>query len=793
MKLRLASAVSFGPAPGSPPRGLCAVGWPSRGWLACLLCLWSTAPALAQEPQAPASPPAAQTTPADQLPDQSSNKCEILPNLWKCAGNVELGLPGATFKFFADELDFYLDTRRIVARGNVVFSDTEGRIAADEVEFNVTDGTGTFRNASGSMTMGAGLSLADFAGQDPDVYFRGEIIEKIGPRRYKITRGAFTTCVQPTPRWEATSKSVYLNLDDYAFARNMVLKVKGVPLLYLPAIYYPIQDDGRATGFLLPTYGTSTVRGQAITNGFFWAINRSQDATLVHDWYTKSGQGAGGEYRYVASDRSEGNVRIYGFSRKETTFTEDGETSILPANNSFQVTGTANQSIGTRLRARAYVDYFSDILTQQLYNQNIYRATQSRRTIEGSLSGNFGVTSTSVHFQRNEYLTGGDSTSVYGSAPRVSVSVAPQMLFGTPIYASVNTEFARIPNEQINDGVVTSDRTLNKVDLSPMLRMPLSRLTYLSANATASYRTTYYSRSVDAKGDLTDAALTRQFLSLRSELIGPVLTKIWDTPTRTTTERMKHVIEPTFVMDYTTEISNQARVPVLNDASDFVVGGAARVTYGVTNRLLYRSRPVEGERSQTREFLTVGVNQTFYTNRQSSLFDTTYVSYSRRPRAVDLSPVAVTARFSPTLTLDTTARIEYDVSGNGLQIFTVGSTMNTLRTSGNVSYSRQRPSPLSDVSSYVSGSSSLRLRDGRVTGLYALSWDVARNYVVSQTMAWTYMAQCCGIQADAQIFSYPANSGIPIPSDRRINVSVVLAGLGSIPTFFGGAFGGGVR
>ena len=85
--------------------------------------------------------------------------------------------------------------------------------------------------------------------------------------------------------------------------------------------------------------------------------------------------------------------------------------------------------------------------------------------------------------------------------------------------------------------------------------------------------------------------------------------------------------------------------------------------------------------------------------------------------------------------------------------------MNTLRTSGNVSYSRQRPSPLSTLSSYISGSSSLRLRDGRVTGLYALSWDVARRYVVSQTMAWTYMAQCCGFTAEAQIFSYPDTSG----------------------------------
>ena len=80
---------------------------------------------------------------------------------------------------------------------------------------------------------------------------------------------------------------------------------------------------------------------------------------------------------------------------------------------------------------------------------------------------------------------------------------------------------------------------------------------------------------------------------MRTEVIGPVLTKIWDTPESTRTERMKHVIEPTFAVDYTTEFANQSQVPNTNDAADQIVGGAARVTYGVTNRLFYRGRPTE--------------------------------------------------------------------------------------------------------------------------------------------------------------------------------------------------------
>ena len=59
----------------------------------------------------------------------------------------------------------------------------------------------------------------------------------------------------------------------------------------MPIFYYPVQKDDRATGFLIPTYGSSTIRGQSLSNAFFWAISRSQDLTLLHDWYSHDGPG----------------------------------------------------------------------------------------------------------------------------------------------------------------------------------------------------------------------------------------------------------------------------------------------------------------------------------------------------------------------------------------------------------------------------------------------------------------------------------------------------------------------
>ena len=87
------------------------------------------------------------------------------------------------------------------------------------------------------------------------------------------------------------------------------------------------------------------------------------------------------------------------------------------------------------------------------------------------------------------------------------------------------------------------------------------------------------------------------------------------------------------------------------------------------------------------------------------------------------------------------------------------------------------------------------MRDGRVTANYLLSWDVARGYIVNQSVSTSYMAQCCGIQFEYQKFNYqPSTITSPtLPADRRFNVNVVLAGLGSVSNFFGAFGGGGVQ
>jgi LPS-assembly protein len=728
-------------------------------------------------------------TPISLINQSDSWRFEVISaDHYRWIGQVEMQV-GPQMKFSADQIDVFTDPNlRLVASGNVVFTNPEGRISAESVEFNVVDRTGVFEQAAGIMSLGPAVDRAQFGGQDPDVYFYGQRIEKISAQSYKVTRGGFTTCVQPTPRWEVTSGSVVLNLKDYAIARNMLLRVKGVPLMYLPVIYYPIKDEERATGFLLPTYGNSTLRGQAISNAFFWALGRSQDVTLYHDWFTNTGQGAGAEYRYVSGQSSFGNVRFYRLAQHQAEFRQGGSVSVLPSQTSYQVAGNGNQAIGTNIRLHERVDYASDLVTKQLYQQNVYQASNATRTVEAGLSGTWGGLSSSALFQRTETFTGTDQSQIYGSTPRITGSWAPQRLFGLPVYGSVNSEYAQLPYRTIQKGKVTSDTSLGRMDLAPAVQAALSKLTFLTVNSTMSYRTTYYSRTTDAKDPFL-----RRYLVMRSDIIGPVFAKIWDTPDSGFSERMKHVIEPAFTVDYATNFANGGRVPILSDVADRVIGGSSRLTYGLNNRFFYRARSTNAAPGATVQYLTIGLQQTYYTNPLSSLTDTNYVSASYHRLPSDLSDVALNVRVTPKAGIDANTRFEYDVQGKGLQVMTTGvsaswSSLNSGTSTATINFSRIQPESSRTPTGSFGGATTLSFLQGRVKGGYALTWDIQQAALLNQGVTLSYLAQCCGIQTEFQKYKYPQSIG-PIPSDRRFNVSFVLAGLGTFSNFFG-AFGG---
>jgi LPS-assembly protein len=705
----------------------------------------------------------------------------------------EAGTANAGQKFFADDLELNVRTGELTARGNVVFQTPTARIAADIVVFNTKTKLGTFSNASGSASLGdRGLqNRSMFGTMEPDVYFYGQEIEKIGSDKYRINKGGFTTCVQPTPRWEIVSNNATVNLHDYVVLRNAVIQVKDVPVFYLPVLYYPIQEDDRATGFLLPAYGSSLAMGSSISNAFFWAINRSQDATFFHDWMFSRGNGLGTEYRYLLGPQAQGNLRYYWLDENEAIV--NGQTRNARRSQTLQ--GGLSQNLPLGLSARARVDYFTNVTVQQTYNHDFYNASNSNRTYSGGLSGAWRSLSVNGQFLRNEVFSGETDSTVSGFAPGLLAALSGVQLGRLPLFASVNAETARVLYVE-NYGETVNDYGLTKMDLLPSVRAPLSTLPFLQVNATASYRTTYYSESLAAdKRTQIEEPVTRRYGDMSVEVVGPVFSRVF-TPQNALADRLKHVIEPSFSVQRRTTIENQDRIPTRAGGYDRVYGGTTQMNYGLTNRVMVR-KDAEGQpqAGAPRELFSVSLRQSYYSDENASLFDNSY-SYGYNNRGANaFSPIALVARAIPTMPLAVDYRLEYDpVPDTDTSPKLLGMSLNGILRSStadvSAGWTRQAYTTGSRSNNYMQAATSLRFAGSKYGGSAAFNFDIARSTLLNQRYVGFYNAQCCGISVEYQSFNYPNNPSFLLPKDRRFNISFTLAGVGSFSNLLG-TFGGG--
>jgi LPS-assembly protein len=694
-------------------------------------------------------------------------------------------------QFFAERAQIFHDRGHVTASGNVLFVSGGHRISAERMEFDTRTRTGSFFDAHGIVSLGDRVDRSLFGTQEPDATFWGQEVQKIGPQKYRIVDGGFTTCAQPTPRWDVASGSVTLNLDDYALLVNSVFRVKGVPILYLPVFYYPIQEDDRATGFLIPTYGTSTVRGQSISNAFFWAIGRSHDATFLHDWFSKTGQGYGGEYRYELGGGSQGNSRVYLINERETTFVDaSGREVTQPSKRSYQVTGGLTQALGGGFRARANADYFSDIVTQQRYQQNIYHATNSRRGFGGNITGSWGGYFISGTLERTDYFYPDQTVTTQGGLPRITVSRSEKPIGRSPLYFGANGEYVTFLRSTKRDDVTALDQGLTRLDINPVVRIPFTRWPFLTLNSSVSWRGTYWTESRDAESGLNvPEGLGRQYFDFSSRITGPVFHRIFDRPGGAYAEKFKHVVEPTLAIQRVTAIDEFDRIVRL-EGSDYIVGNVTRLSYGLNNRLYAKKRV-------SREILSLIIGQTYYTDARAAQFDQHYQSSFSGPRTSKFSPVSVLVRTSPTERVQGEFRTEFDHTVDAFRTFAATASVNgsTVQMSGGWSQRRLIPDlPGFDdpnrADHYLNLATSIRGARNRIGGQYSFNYDLRRDTFLQQRYLAYYNAQCCGISVEYQTFNFNAGfAGVPVPQDRRFNISFTLAGIGSFSNALG-AFGG---
>jgi len=222
----------------------------------------------------------------------------------------------------ADEVDG-VNQKSITAKGRVSVKQGTMEVTADIVTYDKETDTVTVPgkvtlNRDGDVVSGVDLSLkveeelgkidqpSFFFSRNPDrpsqrYEARGSArkMDFEGEDKERLYSALYTTCRPDQNDWYL--KVSELSLDrgrNVGSAVNGVVEFKGVPILYLPYMTFPLNSD-RKSGFLSPTFGSSSSGGLDLAIPYYWNIAPNRDATITPKIFTRRGMQFGGEFRFM--------------------------------------------------------------------------------------------------------------------------------------------------------------------------------------------------------------------------------------------------------------------------------------------------------------------------------------------------------------------------------------------------------------------------------------------------------------------------------------------------------------
>jgi len=714
-------------------------------------------------------------------------------------GDKEGSISGSPVIVICDDTQIYANKiswneTTVFATGDVLVVQPGLRVNASRIEIDRATKMGTFFDAFGTARLSDNEAQRTmFGGMEPEIMFQGEKIERIGPKSYKLTNGMFSTCVQATPRWQLTSGTASIILDDRFTMKNAALKVKGVPVMFLPYMYYPLDRDNRKTGFLMPSYTSSAVRGQSFSNAFFLVLGRSHDATFYYDFASKGYQGAGTEYRYALAGGS-GNAYYY-LSDEDDRIAPDG-TVERAGRRSFEVRGDLNQALPRGFRMYGNVNYRSDVTTQQLYQQNVYEQTRRDRNLSFGVDGNITQRLRMSATARQQDIYNGTVISRNGTLPRVNLWLSGKGLrdqgFLQKVYFGASGQAAYL-EARPNLDQPASDRSLWRFDATPEVSAPLSPVGWMDASARASWRITNWQETIDPLTNTpVPVALTRNLFNFHADVIGPKFEKIVATPNNRYAEKFKHLIEPRTSFDYLSPFNELNRVIKIDPGVDSLVGGTTSISYALFNRFFAKVKTPEGVID--REILSVGLSQTWYSNAQAGAIDPNYPS----PTINTYSAVNFRVATQPIDDIDGWFQMYLDPTTKKVSSYSAGGRLSPhggRRFEVAATWSK-RPFRLLDPnfnnpnnsSHFINGETTMRFLQNRVEGTYGFNYDIKNGALLQQRIRGSYATQCCGFAMEYQAQNIAQYGFQGVPRDRRLTVTFSLGGIGSFVTPLG-AFG----
>lgn len=186
----------------------------------------------------------------------------------------------------ADKLTYYLEQERIIAEGNVNFNNGQVTLSADVIERQLSSNQTSLYQTDYQFHGRGGRGDAD------KVYDNGDDL-------YELNNSSYSACPPGDNTWSIDSTTLYIdNKAGKASAYNAILRVKDVPVFYLPYITYPISDK-RKTGLLFPSFEFASSNGFTISQPLYLNLAENMDATITPTYMQNRGTLVSGQYRYL--------------------------------------------------------------------------------------------------------------------------------------------------------------------------------------------------------------------------------------------------------------------------------------------------------------------------------------------------------------------------------------------------------------------------------------------------------------------------------------------------------------
>ncbi|MSQ47424.1 MAG: LPS-assembly protein LptD [Deltaproteobacteria bacterium] len=604
-------------------------------------------------------------------------------NVVSATGNVVVTKGQTTLS--ADTISVNRDTNTLDARGHVELKDSLGQIEAETLQMEMENETGTLTN--GIVT----LPRSQYV-------LTGKELKKSYGQTYHIEDGVFTTCDCDKnfkkADWSIGASTIDVALRGMGTIRHGVLRVRGLPLLYVPYAFVPVRTD-RQSGFLFPNYGFSSKRGFVWQQPFYWAINKSYDATVTTDLETAARIGAWGEFRYAPNERTEGLLAASYFNEQIR-----GPATTTGPINRWSVTGVHRQLLAQDFRA--YGDFFF-VSDDQFLREISHRALNLKSALElddwdlrtrrftDSRAGG-------VKTWRNALLRGEaryyqdlrlDDDFAFQTLPRVQFRT--QHAWKDHVELGLSVDGA---NFYRNKGYAGQ-----RLDIAPSVALPFHLGKYLYGSLKATGRETVYhmtsedqgcpppTKSGQLRGDRTSKDLgcptlpesgqlrgdrTRETVQFRAEL-GTRLSRVFNLNWGRL-RQLQHVIEPQVSYSYVPAVHQQQDLPLydsldrINRRNLFVYGFSSRVLgkFATTPEAGATDKP-SAPTTEVRELARFSVTHAYDPSR----------AIGRKKE--HFSDVDITARLSPlpytTFTVDST----YDVARGDVTMARLGASLSDPR------------------------------------------------------------------------------------------------------------------